>query len=192
MTAEPGAAEAAEAAFEAYRDALAAGDGSAAVGLMTPSSLDHVDALKQLAMVAGPVEIASRPTADRLMIGALRVVVPPSVLRVGSAADLLVYAVEAGLVGANVATTTAYDVTVDGEVAVVDLSAATSPSPSGLRLVRHAGVWQVDLVDALDMAGAGLRELARQLDIAEDDLILELLTATAGRPVGTEVFAAPP
>ncbi len=191
VTAAPEAAAAARAAFEAYRDALVAGDGATAVGLMTPASLDHVAGLQRMALEAGPVEISARPTADRLMIATLRVAVPPSVLRAGSATELLVYAVEAGLVGTNVAATTVHDVTVDAEVAVVALSAATSPAPAGLRLVRHGGVWRVDLVDALDAAGAGLRELARQLEVTEDDLILELLTATAGRPVGPDVFTAP-
>ncbi len=181
----------ARAAFEAYRDALAAGDGAGAAALVTSSSLSHMGTLQALALHGGPGEIGARPVADRLMIGALRVLTPPAVLEAGAPAELLAGAVEAGLVGADVAAATVRRVTVDGSGDGAVVSVSNGAAPVEVRLVREAEGWRVDLVAALEQAGAALVELARGLGVAEDELVLSLLAASAGRPVGPEVFASP-
>lgn len=178
-----------QAAFEAYRDALVAGDGERAVALLAPSSVDHVAGLQELARTAGPDEIEVRPVADRLLIAGLRVLVPASVLDTAPTGELLEVAVEHGLVGGAVGLTTVHGIAVAGDEAIVHARGGGGPFEVPMR--RRGDEWQVDLVGVLDVVGSELEELAVRLGVGEDDLILALLADTTGRPLGPEVFAAP-
>ena len=150
------------AAFARYVAAVAARDGAAAVGLVTPASLAHQERLRDLALVAPREQLAALPSADRLMVLRLRHEFTAEELRPLSGADLIRIGVEEAWSSPKVLAPLAITAVEEtGDPATARVERAGEPVPIRLLFRRDAGRWRLDLVELARGSDAALCRDAR-------------------------------
>ena len=131
------------------------------------------------------------PPGPRLAVIALRQAQPVFLLRDGTPPELVAAAVRGGLADRD-----ALDALELGDVAQLASGRASGlvlavGLPSGFRVgfARERGAWRVDLPASLESAGRVVTQTARATGASEDAVIVSLIAAASGRPVGKQVWS---
>lgn len=187
-------AESVRLAFERYKDAALAADGAAAAAALADTTASFYDGARNAALTATQQELAALPPVERLTALVMRGTLDPETLRSSSPKELLVAAVDAGLIGEDgVRNLELGEVTVSGETATASAVARGSSTPIDLAFKREEGQWRFDLLPLLEVAQAGFEGAAEQQGVTVDQLVETLLTQRFGpekyaelvnRPVG--------
>jgi len=106
---------------------------------------------------------------------------------------LIAYAVAQGMISAgSIERTDLGAVSIDGNRADAALVVDGKPIPgSAFRFRREGSVWKVDLEHAMSLTRGLFQALAKQQGTSQEALVLDLLSQTAGRPIGPEVWTPP-
>ena len=181
------------AAFARYVAAVAARDGAAAVGLVTPASLAHQERLRDLALVAPREQLAALPPADRLMVLRLRHEFTAAELRPLSGADLIRIGVEEAWSSPKVLAPlaiTAVDET--GDLATARVERAGELVPIRLLFRRDAGGWRLDLVELARGSDAALAETlafrACRAKVPVEEVLRWVIEDTSGHLVDKDLW----
>ncbi|MXX60928.1 MAG: hypothetical protein F4112_08695 [Holophagales bacterium] len=196
---ETGDGEAAvRATFEAYRQALMAGDGEAAASLVDRETEEYYRQLKRLVLEGSEEEVRQRTFVDRFLVVAFRHQFSGNELAEMELADVIVRAMEIGWINsAAIEQLAVGTVGIEGTEAVAEARTRASledPSLAGgmdelaYRFVNEDGRWKFRF-SALVMSIDGvMRNLAAQLNTDEDDLIFTLVESLTGVEVLPEVW----
>lgn len=186
------------ATFEAYRQALIAGDGERAAGLVDRETEEYYRQLKRLVLEGGEEEVRQRTFVDRFLIVAFRHQFDAAELRGMELADVIVRAMEIGWInGAAIEQLAVGEVRIEGDEAQAAARTRASledPSLSGgiddleYRFVNEDGIWKFRFSGLVASIGEVMRELAAQLGVEEDDLIFTLIESLTGVKVLPEVW----
>lgn len=180
-------------AFDRYRAAVTARDGTAALAVVTAGSIAHQDRLRELALTAPPAEVAVLPPADRLMVLRLRHEFTAEELRSLTGAELISIAVEEAWSSPKVlAPLTVAEVEQMGEVATLRVERAGEPVPMRLLLRREGGSWRLDLVELARGSDGALAETlafrAARAKVAEDEVVRWVVEDTSGHLVVKDLW----
>lgn len=188
------------ATFEAYRQALIAGDGERAAGLVDRETEEYYQRLKRLVLEGGEEEVRQLTFVDRFLIVAFRHQFDAAELRGMDLADVIVRAMEVGWInGAAIEQLAVGDVRIEGDEAVAAARTRASledPSLGGgideleYRFVNEDGIWKFRFSGLVASISEVMRELAAQLGVEEDDLIFTLIEALTGVEVLPDVWDA--
>lgn len=176
--------------YAALEQALVTRDAGAALGLVSEASIAEWVRLRQVALRGPVTEVAALAPGPRLAVLALRHQAPVWLLRDGPPRELAAHAVRAGLVDRRaVEQVELADVAVlDPARALGQLHAAGLPSGFRAGFVREAGAWKLDLPATLAGVGRVVSQVARTTGASEDAVIVNLLAAATGEPVGGAVW----
>ncbi len=187
------------ATFEAYRQALIAGDGETAASLVDRETDEHYRQLKRLVLEGTEEEVRRRPFVDRFLIVAFRHQFSDDELAAMELADVIVRAMEIGWINSAAIEQLAVGaVRIEGSEAAAEARTRASledPALAGgmdeleYRFVHEDGRWKFRfgaLVSSIDQT---MRNLAEQLGVDEDDLIFTLVQSLTGVEVLPEVWA---
>lgn len=194
-----GDAEAAvRATFEAYRQALMAGDGEAAASLVDRETGEYYRQLKRLVLEGSEEEVRGRSFVDRFLVVAFRHQFVREELAAMELADVIVRAMDIGWINsAAIEQLAVGEVRVDGSEAVADARTRASledPSLAGgmdeleYRFVNEDGQWKFRFSALVASIDGVMRNLAAQLGADEDDLIFTLVESLTGVEVLPEVW----
>ncbi|MYA08012.1 MAG: hypothetical protein F4060_12495 [Holophagales bacterium] len=186
------------ATFEAYRQALMAGDGEVAASLVDRETGNYYRQLKWLVLEGGEEEVRQRTFVDRFLVVAFRHQFSGNELAEMELADVIVRAMEIGWINsAAIEQLAVGTVRIEGSEAVAEARTRASledPSLAGgmdeleYRFVNEDGRWKFQF-SALVMSIDGvMRNLAAQLNTDEDDLIFTLVESLTGVEVLPEVW----
>lgn len=183
-------AEQVRSSYDALARALVARDADATLALVSEASITEWARLRALALRGSLTEVEALAPGPRLAVLALRHQAPVWLLRDGPPRELAAHAVRAGLADRR----TAAQVSL-ADVAVLAPTRAlgqlyASGLPSGLRagFVREAGAWKLDLPTTLEGVGRVVSQVARTTGASESAVIVNLLAAASGEPVGGGVW----
>lgn len=194
-----GDAEAAvRATFEAYRQALMAGDGEAAASLVDRETEEYYRQLKRLVLEGGEEEVRGRSFVDRFLVVAFRHQFVREELAAMELADVIVRAMDIGWINsAAIEQLAVGEVRVDGSEAVADARTRASLEDPSLaagmdeleyRFVNEDGQWKFRFSALVASIDGVMRNLAAQLGADEDDLIFTLVESLTGVEVLPEVW----
>ena len=200
-----GDAEAAvRATFEAYRQALMAGDGETTASLVDRETEKYYRQLKRLVLEGGEEEVRQRTFVDRFLVVAFRHQFSGGGESSGDEfaamglADVIVRAMEIGWINsAAIEQLAVGEVRVEGSEAVADARTRASledPSLAGgmdeleYRFVNEDGQWKFRFSALVMSIDEVMRNLAAQLGADEDDLIFTLVESLTGVEVLPEVW----
>ena len=176
--------------FDAFKRALAARDGQAAVALLSAASVAEWARDRDLALHGSRADVEALPPGRRLAVLALRHAQPVFLLREGPPAELASAAVRAGLVDRA-----ALDAVELGDIARLAGDRASglvlaAGLPSGFRagFVRERGSWCLDLPSSLAAADRVVSQTARATGLAEDAVILNLIAAASGEATSESIW----
>jgi len=201
--AQPGAAAddaeaAVRATFEAYRQALVAGDGEAAAGLVDRDTEQYYRLLKRLVLEGTEEEVRERTFVDRFLVIAFRHQFEAEELAGMELADVIVRAMQIGWINsAAIEQLAVGEVTIEGSEATAAARTRASledPSLAGgmdeltYRFVREDGSWKFRFSALVAASDEVMRNLAAQLNVEEDDLIFTLIESLTGIEVLPDIW----
>ena len=198
-TPDAGDAEAAvRATFEAYRQALIAGDGERAAALFDRETGDYYRELKRLVLDGGEEEVRQRTFVDRFLIVAFRHQFDAAELTAMELADVIARAMEIGWInGAAIEQLAVGEVRIEGDEAYAAARTRASLEDPALgggvdeleyRFVNEGGTWKFRFSALVSSIDEVMRNLAAQLGADEDDLIFTLVESLTGVEVLPEVW----
>jgi len=186
------------ATFEAYRQALMAGDGEVAASLVDRETGKYYRQLKRLVLEGGEEEVRQRPFVDRFLVVAFRHQFSVDELAAMELADVIVRAMEIGWINSAAIEQLAVGaVRIQGSEAVAAARTRASledPSLAGgmdeleYRFVNEDGQWKFRFSALVTSIDGVMRNLAAQLGADEDDLIFTLVESLTGVEVLPEVW----
>ncbi len=190
-SAEARAAEAAvRATFEAYREALVAGDGETAAALVDRETERYYRDLRRLTVEGSAEEVAARRFVDRFLVVAFRHQFDHQELAALELGDVIVRAMDLGWINtAAIEQLALGDVRIEGGEAFGQARTRASLEDPALAggldeieygFVLEEGRWKFRfsaLVASIDQV---MRSLAAQLGADEDDLIFTLVESMSG------------
>ena len=196
-----GDAEAAvRATFEAYRQALVAGDGDRATALVDRATGDYFRDLKRLALEGSEEHIRQRTFVDRFLVVAFRHQFDAAELTAMDLADVIVRAMEIGWINSSAIEQLAVgEVRIEGDEAWAAARTRASLEDPALgggidemeyRFVNEDGSWKFRFSALVASIDEVMRNLAEQLGADEDDLIFTLVESLTGVEVLPEVWDA--
>ena len=200
-TPESGDAEGAvRATFEAYRQALIAGDGERAAALVDRETSDYYRELKRLVLNGGEEEVRNRTFVDRFLIVAFRHQFDAGELAGMDLADVIVRAMEIGWINsAAIEQLAVGEVRIEGDEAYAAARTRASLEDPALgggmdemeyHFVSEEGNWKFRFSALVSSIDEVMRNLAAQLGADEDDLIFTLVESLTGVEVLPEVWDA--
>ena len=188
------------ATFEAYRQALMAGDGETAAALVDRDTGAYFGELKRLALEGSEEEVRQRTFVDRLLVVAFRHQFASEELAAMQLADVVVRATEIGWINSTAIEQLAVgEVRIEGNEATAAARTRASledPSLAGgmdelaYRFVNEGGQWKFRFSALVSSIDEVMRDLAAQLGTDEDDLIFTLVESLTGVEVLPEVWEA--
>jgi len=186
------------ATFEAYRQALMAGDGEVAASLVDSETGRYYRELKRLVLEGSEEEVRQRSFVDRFLVVAFRHQFSRDELAAMGLADVIVRAMEIGWINsAAIEQLAVGDVRIEGGEAVAAARTRASledPSLAGgmdeleYRFVNEDGRWKFRFSALVSSIDGVMRNLAAQLGADEDDLIFTLVESLTGVEVLPEVW----
>ena len=186
------------ATFEAYRQALMAGDGEVAASLVDRETGEYFGQLKRLVLEGSEEEIRRRSFVDRFLVVAFRHQFAGDELAAMELADVIVRATEIGWINsAAIEQLAVGPIRIEGSEAVAAARTRASledPSLSGgmdeleYRFVNEDGQWKFRFSALVSSIDGVMRNLAAQLGADEDDLIFTLVESLTGVEVLPEVW----
>ncbi|MYH24789.1 MAG: hypothetical protein F4156_06150 [Holophagales bacterium] len=198
----PAATSDAEAAvratFEAYRQALMAGDGEVAASLVDRATGVYYRQLKRLVLEGSEEEVRQRSFVDRFLVVAFRHQFSGDELAAMELADVIVRAMEIGWINSTaIEQLSVGPIRIEGNEAIAAARTRASledPSLAGgmdeleYRFVNEDGRWKFRFSALVMSIDEVMRNLAAQLGADEDDLIFTLVESLTGVEVLPEVW----
>ena len=178
--------------FDSYRNALLAGDGTAAFGALSGSSVDFYVEMRDLALTAPRKELEKRSLIDRLHSLTLRYVLAPQRLEGMTPTEIVAYAVDAGLIGqGTLQLQELEEITVDGDVAEATVTSDGNQSEFTYEFVRDEDGWKINLLVILDAANERFVDLVAKEGITETAFIFDTIEVITGQRPTNVLWNAP-
>jgi hypothetical protein len=172
-----------------YRRAMAARDGQAAVALVTASTLDYYDRMRQKALMAGEPEVRAMSLSDRMMVLFYRHMLDVDQLQSKQGRELFVYSVEQGWGGSQSAGQASLGtITVNGDSASGQILANGRPAPLQFSFAKEQGAWKLDLLPLLEFADRTLNMAIQLGGQSGDAIVIEALQQTTGRAPSPDIW----
>jgi hypothetical protein len=184
------------AAFEAYRAALLARDGQAALPHVAAAVFEYYGDVQRLALYAMADEVRARPLHDQMFVLLLRHRLAPQRLRDMTPRELFAYGVDQGWIGEESTRRQQIDrVWVHGNMANVTINQGGRPSPLDYSFVRQEGAWKWDMLGVIQWMDPAFRMLADRNGLTPEALLVRVVEATNKGTVSPAIwdppFAAP-
>jgi hypothetical protein len=174
--------------FTAYKNALIDRDGATAAKLVSANSFRKYDQLRRLALSGTREELEKLSDVDRMLVLSMRLRTPRELLRNGSPEDLIAHSVSSSKAGSSVERAELGDIAFESGLASAQIRMGVRPVHGTFQFRQEDGRWKFDLEHALDMSRGTLKAEAEQKKLSEDELILRMLGAADGKPVGPEIW----
>lgn len=180
------------AAFEAYRAALLARDGDAALLHVSEAVFEYYGEVQRLALYATADEVRARPLPDQLYVLMLRTRIPTEQLRAMTPRELFAHGVVQGWIGEESTRTMQVGrIRVDGRLASAPVLEDKRPSPLHLQFVRQDGAWRWDMLGVIQLMDPLFRQLAEAGGATPEALLLRVVEGVAKRRLPPTVWDAP-
>jgi hypothetical protein len=170
------------AAFDAYKAAILGGDGRGAVRWLSADTFDYYEEAQRLALEADEEELRGEKLADQMGVLAMRGLLSAKAVRESSPEELVVTAVEKGLIGtSSVVKSTIGDVTVSGATATAQNVSDGEETPFDYIFVREEGAWRLKLMALLETSEATMHQAAQDQGLTDEELIDAVVVQMLGK-----------
>ena len=176
-------------AFEKYQKAIMNDKGPEAVEHVDSRTINYYAEMLETAIKADSATVAELELLDKLMVLLLRHRTPKDKLLKFDGKELLIYAIESGMVGKNtVMNNEIGDVEITEEHARGQLVIKGEPAPLYMDFYKENGQWKVDLTSAFPAARMAFNYAVKQSGEDENEFVLELLANVTGKRPGNEIW----
>jgi len=175
--------------FAGYKAAILEGDGKAAAGHVTASTIAYYQKMLGLVLSAPAEETKKLPLVDRMTVLLVRSRIEAELLHTMDGRKLFVHAVDIGMVGKNsVIRVDLGEVVVSGAHATGEHINAGKPSGIQWRFHHENGAWRMDILSAMPMATLAFQKVIQESGMTEDEFILTVIEMFSGREPTDDVW----
>ncbi len=177
------------AAFERYRSNLLNDRGIEAVKDVDSKTIQYYTDLLELTKTADSTKIETLSIIDKMSVLLMRLKIPKQELLSFTGRDLFIYSVDHGMVGkGGVSRSTIGKITIDGDFAVAQLEGKAAPSQIHFEFHKENEEWKLDLTSIFPMAIIVFDKLIADSGKSENEFLLLILEAAAGKKVTPETW----
>lgn len=178
--------------FDEYKTALRSDRGAEAAALLSRSTVDYYEKVRDLALYATREELKSHSHVDVMQAMVLRSRIPAAELKLMDGRALLVRAIDNAWVGKeNFEPFSVAEVRVDGDKAVAEMAPAGGTTTTPLDFVREDGEWLIDLVGLLQRTNEMFDMLIQSQQLDREAFVLNVLASLDGKVVDAAVWNPP-
>lgn len=168
-------------AFEAYKTAILNDQGEQAVEYVDSRTIKYYADILNTSLEADSLEIEKLSIMDKLMVMAIRHRTPKEDLLSFSAKELLVYAIQQGMVGkGSVQNNAIGEVDISEDFAKGQLVSSGMPTPMNFHFYYEEESWKIDLTSIFPIANQAFQGMADSSGMEENEYIFMLLEMMSG------------
>lgn len=169
------------ASFEHYKTAIMSDDGPEAIKYVDQRTLDYYGRILQSSLVDDSVTVDRMDLLDKLMVLSLRYRTPKEKLLSFNGSEILIYAIESGMVGKNsVMGNTIGEVTLGEAKTEGQLVVNGNPTPVNLDFYKEADGWKVDITSIFDLSETAFRQMVDESGQSENEFLQLVLDMVGG------------
>lgn len=173
-------------AFDGYKSAILNDRGRDAVEYVDSRTINYYSGILEKVRHADSTEVEAMSILDKLMVFTIRHRTPREDILRYDGREVLIYAIESGMVGkSSVATNTIGKVTINENFATGQFIANGEPTPFDFHFYKEEGQWKVDLTSLFAISTAVFQDMADNSGQEENEFLfglLEMLTGIAPGP----------
>jgi hypothetical protein len=185
-------AEAIPATFNAYRAAILAKDGDAALAQVDTQTITYYGRMLDMARTGSPQTVRALEPADKLLVLMLRQRVPTSQLLDFTPSSFFAFAVDESWISeTSVSASRIGRVAVNGTQATGQHIAAGEPAAFDWTFRLQDGAWKLDLGASMPIANKALAQTIAASGQPEETFLLRLIGSISGKAVPPEIWTPP-
>ncbi len=178
--------------FKDVRDAVNKQQGDVAVTLVTVSTLTYYEKMRILALVGTAEHVRTQPLADQMQILTLRHNIEPELLLNMDGRELFIYLIDHDLFDRTAfSRIKAGDITVAGYEAEVQVTRKGMKSKVNFEFKNENGAWRLDMKNLIAMGNIIIRQLAREKNLKDHEVMTVLLEEKSGRTPSLAIWVPP-
>ena len=166
--------------FYSYKRAILEDKGDEAFQCLDKRTRDYYAKILQLVKTANRDEVEQLPLMDKMQILIMRNNVPKSELLSMTGDELLIYAINHGMVGKNgTSNLEAGPITVEGDFGKMEIVVREKNSGLTYHFYKEDGQWKLDLTSSFSMAKVAMNTVIQQSGQSENDFIFNMIRLTS-------------
>lgn len=167
--------------FANYKSGILNDKGAEAVEHVDSRTIRYYQDILESTKTADSTEVNDMSIMDKLMVFSIRHRTSREDILKFDGKQLLVYAIQEGMVGKNsVANNAIGDVELDDSFAKGQLVANGTPAPMYFHFYKEQGDWKIDLTSIFPIANQAFQKMADESGQAENDFLFMLLEMITG------------
>ena len=177
-------------AFNNYKKAILKQDSKLALAQLDKNSFDYYDQVLNIALRANQQQLDELEILDKLMVLSVKHRVPKEQLIKMNGRELLIYALDNGLIGKNtVEKAELGDIDIKGEIAYGQYIISEQKTPLYFGFTYDQSQWRLDITSIFEPAGYGIRKLVEMQNKDENEVIIMMIESTTpGQKVSQEIW----
>lgn len=180
------------ACFEAYKGAILAQEGEAAVEHLSQSTIDEFQNYVNLALTAEREELEALSFINRMQVVLMRHRIPVETLRDLTGRSAIVYAVDRDWIGKNgVIRTELGEVSTHDDRATAEVIIGGQKAPTRFQFRREKEAWKFDLLSVLRDGNTAMKQAAEQAGMDEDEFLFTITESVSGKKIDESIWAPP-
>lgn len=181
--------DAVKASFDNYKTAILNDNGEEAVKCVDSRTIDYYSGILEKVKKADSVAVESLSLFDKLMVFSIRHRTSKEDILSFDGKELLVYAVESGMVGKNsVANNAVGEITIDGDFAKGQLISRGQAAPFYFHFYRQDNEWKINLTSMFPVSSIAFKKMIEDSGQEENDFLFMLLEMLTGEEPGQEIW----
>lgn len=184
----PQTEEAVIAAFTAYREAIVAGRGEEAAGMLSRTTLKTYDFGRESAIGRGWDSLERASIAELFLVGTLRLNFSLAELQAMDGRAVAAAAVDRGWIGQDAANERITDIELHRAYATAAAVVDDEPGPRVWQFISEEGEWRIDLDIALNAAAMAMHGMQVRSGLSRLEFIEAVLRETTGAPVPADLW----
>jgi hypothetical protein len=175
--------------FMGYKVAILNDEGKEAIRYIDSRTIRYYTQMLSLTRSADSTTVAGLSFLDKLMVLSVRHRTTKAELKPMNGEDLLVYAINHGMVGKNgVVQNDLGAITIDESFATGQLIHNGQPTPLKFHFYKEQEQWKLNLTALFPMAEAAMQHMLAESGESENDYLLTLLEMTTGKKPAPSVW----
>jgi len=189
VQAQPKEEKAVRACFESYKEAISKEKGQLAVQYVDSRTIGYYSDILELVRHADSAAVQDLSVMDKLMVFSIRHRTAKEDILAFSGRDLLIYAIEEGMIGKdNLQSASIGNVVIMDQKAEGQFLHNGDPAPFSFHFYREDGSWKMDLTSIFPISNIAFESMVAESGEQEDVYLFSLLAILTGRAPGPEIW----
>ena len=176
-------------AFDNYKKAILADKGEEAVNFVDSRTVNYYADILEKVKKSDSVAVDAMGIIDKVMVLSLRHRAPKKELLSFDGKELIIYAINNGMVGKNgVANASLGAVTTKGDFAKAEFLVHGQKTPFFFHFYKESNAWKMDLTHLSSLGETGFKQLVKDSGKSENTFLMDLMGMLTGTKASNAIW----